>query len=216
MKNIGALIKSLFLNGLFMVLPIAFTFFALSFTYGFIYRSLEPLRQLQPAFLHKIPGAEFIIATTLLLVLGVLLRVFVIGSIIKRFEDLVSRIPFVRVVYSSAKMVVNFFKVSEKANATRKVVLIQYPRKDNYHLAFLLESAEDSYQKVIPDDKKNHPEESYVKVFMPNSPNPTTGYFFILPEDEIIHTDITFEEAVKTLVSCGLITPESLINLKEK
>lgn len=212
----GSIIKSLFLNGLFTVLPIAFTIFALNVTYSFIYRSLEPLRQLQPNFLKSIPGAEFIIATALLLVLGILLRVFVIGSIIKTLEGLVSRIPFVRVVYSSAKMVVNFFKVSEKATEARKVVLIQYPRKDNYHLAFLLESAEDSYQKVIPDDKKNHPGERYVKVFMPNSPNPTTGYFFILPEDEIIHTDVTFEEAVKTLVSCGLITPESLINLKEK
>ena len=155
MKRLVHGFKSLFLGGLFTLLPVAFTIFALNITYGFIYRSLEPLRRLEPAFLRKIPGAEFLLATLLIIGLGVLLRIFLIGSIIQFFEDLVAKIPFVRVIYSSAKMVVDFFKLTEKNAASKKVILIQYPRKDNYHLAFLLESAEDSYQKIIPDDKKN-------------------------------------------------------------
>ncbi|KKQ11328.1 MAG: hypothetical protein US22_C0032G0001, partial [candidate division TM6 bacterium GW2011_GWF2_36_6] len=86
----------------------------------------------------------------------------------------------------------------------------RFKQKGQYHLAFLLESAADSYEKIIPDNFKDHPGEKFCKVFMPNSPNPTSGYFFIMPETEIIKTSISFEEALKTLVSCGLITPESV------
>jgi uncharacterized membrane protein len=213
MKKILLFFKSLFLNGLFTILPIAFTLFFLNFIYNFVYRSLNPLKKLQPTFLRKIPGVEFLFVMVFILLIGFLLKIFILDKIIKSLEELVAKIPFVRAIYSSAKMVVDFFRISEKSTETKKVVLIQYPRKGNYHLAFLLESAADSYQKVIPESKKKHPNEPYVKVFMPNSPNPTTGYFFILPEDEIIHTNITFEECVKTLVSCGLITPESLKGL---
>lgn len=209
-------LKSVFLSGLFTILPIAFTIFALNATYGIIYRSLGPLRRLLPSVLSTIPGAEFILATLLLIALGILLRLLFIGSVLQVAEDLLIRIPFVRPIYSSAKMVVDFFRLSEKNSASKKVVLIQYPRKDNYHLAFLLDSADGNYDKLIPNDKRNYPDEKYLKVFMPHSPNPTSGYFFILPADEVIHTDITFEEAVKTLVSCGLITPDSLTKLQQK
>lgn len=209
-------LKSVFLSGLFTILPIAFTLFALNITYGFIYRSLGPLRRLLPSMLSTIPGSEFILATLLLIALGTLLRLLFIGSVVQIVEDLVIKIPFVRPIYSSAKMVVDFFRLSEKNSASKKVVLIQYPRKENYHLAFLLDTADDNYDKLIPESKKNYSGEKYLKVFMPHSPNPTSGYFFILPADEVIHTDITFEEAVKTLVSCGLITPDSLTKLQPK
>ena len=76
--------------------------------------------------------------------------------------------------------------------------------------AFLLESASDTYEKIIPEEIKHYPGERYCKVFMPNSPNPTSGYFFIMPEDDVVPTAITLEEAIKALASCGLITPESL------
>jgi uncharacterized membrane protein len=202
--------RTLFFNGLFTILPIAFTFFFLKFTYGFVYQILEPLRKITPIFLQKIPAAEFFIATICILLLGFLLKIFVINKIVSSLEELVTKIPFVRAIYSSAKMVVDFFKVSEKEKNNKKVVMIHYPRKGNFHLAFLLGPADEDYNKIIPDSQKAHSQERYVKVFMPNSPNPTTGYFFIMPESEIILTEITFEEAIKTLVSCGLVIPETL------
>ena len=88
--------------------------------------------------------------------------------------------------------------------------MIPYPRPGQYHLAFLLESADGSYNDIIPDAVKVIPGERYCKVFMPNSPNPSSGYFFIMPEHDLIHTNISFEEAIKAIVSCGLITPDSL------
>jgi uncharacterized membrane protein len=213
-KKTLAFLKTLFLSGLFMILPIAFTLFFVNFAYNFIYRILAPLRSVAPLFLKQIPGIEFFIATGMILLIGVILRVVIAHSIVYYFEELIARIPLIRIIYSSAKILVNFFKVQKSVPSSKKVVLIQYPRERNFHIAFLLESAQNSYQEIIPDRFKKHPDEEYVKVFMPNSPNPTTGYFFILPKAEIVETEITFEEAIKATVSCGLITPESIKHMK--
>lgn len=208
------LVRSTFLSGLFTLIPIAATLFFLHFLYNLVARTLAPIYKLEPSFLKVIPGVEFIIAVVLILLLGIALKVFIAHQIIHYFEKLIARIPLVRIVYSSAKIVVDFFKMPAADVAIkkeqRKVVLIPYPKKGQYHLAFLLESAEDSYQKVIPESFKEHAGQKFVKVFMPHSPNPTSGFFFIMPEEEIIQTEISFEEAIKTLVSCGLITPETL------
>ena len=206
-------IKTLFLSGLFTIIPLGLTLFFISFSYNFTYKLLTPLRLMAPGLLHGIPGIEFVMATVLIILIGALLKFFIIDALIGYFERIIIRIPLIRIVYSAARMLVKFFQMPGKEAINRRVILIQYPRAGNYHLAFLLESAADSYQKIVPEQWKNSPDQKFVKVFMPNSPNPTTGYFFILPEEEIVHTDITFEEAIKTLVSCGLITPESLKKL---
>ncbi len=204
-------IKTLFLSGLFTIIPIAATLFFINFMYGLFSRIIGPLRQIEPLFLQKIPGSEFALVMLLILTTGIILKIFIAHSLVHYAESLIAKIPLVRIVYSSAKIVVDFFKLSDTTKTIqRRVVLIPYPKKGQYHLAFLLESASDTYEKIIPEEAKQYPGERYCKVFMPNSPNPTSGYFFIMPEDEIISTNITFEEAIKALASCGLITPESL------
>ena len=217
-KRVFSALQTLFLTGLFTIIPIAATIFFIHFLYGFMLRSLTPIYNFEPPFLRAIPGSQFVIFLLLMLTLGVILNVFIVHRIVHHLEGMITRIPLVRIVYSSAKIMVNFFKVPETAEEVRhrKVVLIPYPKKGQYHLAFLLESAEDSYEKIITDDFRNYPGERYVKVFMPHSPNPTSGFFFIMPKEQIISTDISFEEAIKTLVSCGLITPESLKQLSRK
>jgi uncharacterized membrane protein len=209
LENIFSEIKSLFFNGLFTILPLAATIFFINFTYNLLARWLKPLRDIEPTFLQKIPGAEIVVFLLFILIFGALVKLFIITPLIHRIEKIIARIPMLRTVYSSAKTLVNFFNVPNPATASKRVVLIQYPRKDSYNIAFLLDSAEDDFQKILP--KQEHSDsKKYFKVFMPNSPNPTSGYFFILPEDEIIPTNITFEEAVKAVVSCGLITPETM------
>ena len=207
-------LKALFLNGLFTIIPIAATLFFINFMYHIYSHIVEPLRRIEPAFLQKIPGVEFVFVMLLIFALGAALKGFIAHSIVHYIERVVTRIPLIRIVYSSAKIVVDFFKMpSATPTFKKKVVLIPYPCKGQYHLAFLLESAHDSYEKILPEKAKFYPGERYCKVFMPNSPNVTGGYFFIMTEDEVIHTDITFEEAVKALASCGLVTPDSLKSL---
>lgn len=220
MKNVGIIhkithgLKSLFLNGLFTLIPIAVTFFFIQFLYRFYSRLIEPLREFEPGFLQAIPGIEFIVVVLLIFAVGAALKWVIVHSLVHYIERIVHKIPLIRIVYSSAKIVVDFFKMpAETPTFKKKVVLIPYPCKGQYHIAFLLESASQSYEKILPDRAKFYPEERYCKVFMPNSPNVTGGYFFIMTEDEVIHTDITFEEAVKALASCGLVTPESLKQL---
>ncbi len=213
-KAVLSFIKSVFLSGLFTIIPIAATIFFINFMYNFLSRMIAPIVRYEPAYLRAIPGVEFAIVMAMILIIGFVLKVFIAHQIIHYFERLVARIPLVRIVYSSAKILVDFFKVPVKPTTLkRQVVLIPYPQKGQYHLAFLLEGAEESYTRIIPDGFKHYPEERYVKIFMPHSPNPTGGFFFIMPEDSIIYTDISFEEAIKTLVSCGLITPESIKNV---
>lgn len=204
-------LQSVFLRGLFTIIPIAATIFFINFLYNFMVKMVAPIHRFEPAFLQAIPGSQFFIVIGLIFLLGFILKVFIAHQIVHFFEQLIDRIPLIRIVYSSAKILVDFFKTPDAATTQRrKVVLIPYPKKGQYHLAFLLEGAEESYERIIPENFKHYQGEHYVKVFMPHSPNPTGGFFFIMPEDEIIYTDITFEEAIKTLVSCGLITPESI------
>lgn len=215
-KRVISTFKTLFFSGFVTIVPFSLTIVTVAFAYNIVARSLAPLKRLAPLVWLNIPGAEFVLAMVFILLIGVILRVFLISALVEYGERLIARIPLVRIIYSSAKILVDFFKMSDASQQNKHVVLIQYPREGNYHLAFLLESASDSYAKIIPDSFKKNADEHFVKVFMPNSPNPTTGYFFILPERDIIYTDITFEEAIKTLVSCGLITPDSLKNLSSK
>lgn len=210
-------IKTIFLSGLFTIIPIALTLFSIKFVYGFVYNVLHPIRCVMPQIFQHILGIEFLLATVLILLLGVILKLFVINAIMHYIDQAFERIPLVRIVYSSAKILVNFFQINKKITPmAKKVVLIQYPRERNYHIAFLLEEVADSYSLIIPDAHKKDPSEKFYKVFMPHSPSPMTGYFFILPECDIIHTEITFEEAIRSIVSCGLITPESLKKLAPK
>lgn len=206
-------IKSLFLNGLFTILPITATVFFVHFTYTTLLRWLAPLKQIEPVFLQHIPGSELIVVTLLIFLIGAFIKLFVISPLIHKIENIIDRIPLIRSIYSSAKTMVNFFNVPASSRATRKVVLIEFPKKGFYNIAFLLESAENNFSKVLPEKAKTDGKK-YFKVFMPNSPTPTSGYFFVLPEDELIHTDITFEEAIKAIVSCGLITPDTIRRIK--
>lgn len=210
-KNFFSHLKHLLLRGLFTILPVILTIFILTFTYEFISRWLDPLRRLKPAYLDIIPGAEFILVLLFLMLTGFLVKLFFITPIVHWFENLIAKIPFIRSVYSSSKTLVDFFNIPDPQSHTRKVVLIEFPRKGLFNVGFLLEPATNNFQTLIPQDRQLS-EKTYYKVFMPNSPNPTSGYFLILPEDEIIPTNLTFDEAIRAVVSCGLITPESFKN----
>lgn len=203
-------LKSLFLRGLFTILPVILTIFAIAFTYDTIVKWLQPLRKLEPEYLQKIPGSEIIIVTLFLLLLGFLLKLVFITPIVHWIERMLNKIPFIRTVYSSSKTVVDFFKIKGPGTKGKKVVLVEFPRKGVFNIGFMLEPITGNFEKIIPPEKLASGK-TYYKIFMPNSPTPMTGYFFIMSEDDIIPTDLTFDEAIKSIVSCGLITPQSIL-----
>lgn len=205
-------LKSLFLQGLFTVLPIATTIFIIHFVYTLISRWIAPVKCWVPGCLKTIPGIELGLVTLFILLVGALLKFFILGPVIKNVENLINKIPLIRIIYSSSKILVDFFNVPHPETAhNQQVILIPFPRTNCYSIAFLLGSAQGSFQHLFeeksPSSAKNN---RYVRVFMPNSPNPTSGYFFILPEDEVIMTDMSFEDAIKTIVSCGIFIPPKM------
>jgi uncharacterized membrane protein len=148
----------------------------------------------------------------IIFLIGIFVKIFVITPLVHSAERIISKIPFINSIYSAAKALVDFFNIPESEHFSRKVVLIPYPRPDSYAIAFLLGSA-NSFKQLLPEKD----DQERFRVFMPTSPTPGTGFFFVLPKSEIIDTDITFEEAIKLIVSCGLIAPESLkYNLDDK
>ncbi len=207
-KRLFSFLKKLFINGLITILPIAATIFIVNFTYKVLSLWLIPIKQFIPIKYRYIPAIEFLLVAGLLLLIGIILKLIIIEPIVKRIEKLISKIPLIGTIYGAAKSLAHFFNVPSLSRSDKKVVLIQFPRKNFYNIAFKLDSAENDFQLLIPGNKDNTLK--YYKVFMPNSPNPASGYFLILREDEIIDTDLTFEEAVKSVVSCGIVTPNSL------
>lgn len=210
LQRLFSYLKSIFLSGLFSLIPITATIVIVHFCYTLIARWLKPLRAIEPEVLQHIPGSEFIIITMIIFGIGLLLKLFIVEPLIHKVEKIITHIPIIRSIYSAAKTMVDFFNVPDPIHAKRKVVLIEFPRKGCYNLAFLLGPASGGFRELISKHSADT-QEAYCRVFMPNSPNPTTGYFFLLPASEVIDTDITFEEAIKTIVSCGLITPPSLL-----
>ena len=154
LQKIISHIKTLFLQGLFTILPILLTVFIATFTYEFLSRWLAPLRKLEPLYLQKIPGSEFILVVLFLLLVGFLLKLFFISPIIHWGEHLIEKIPFVRGVYSASKTLVDFFKVPDAASKARKVILVEFPRKGLFNIAFLLEPATNSFTKLLPEEIK--------------------------------------------------------------
>ncbi|HBS48243.1 TPA: hypothetical protein DEO28_04120 [Candidatus Dependentiae bacterium] len=210
-------LKSLFFSGLFALIPISITIFFLHFAFHTFTGWLSPLKKIEPTFLQQIPGFEFILIIAFVILFGIVSKFLIIGPIVHHFEKVISKIPIIRTIYSASKTLVDFFNVKSKEDKIqRKVVLIKFPTKYTFNIAFILGSAKNTFQTVIPPHLQTLEDDNdeYVKVFMPHSPNPSTGYFFIIPKSQTIETKITFEEAIKTVVSCGLITPESLKNLE--
>ncbi len=176
--NLYRWLRALFLHGLFTILPITATIVVIHFVYSLLAKWLTPLKELAPLWMQSVPAVEFFIVTITLLFAGALFRSFLFSPIIKWFDDLIDRIPFIRIVYSSSKLLVDFFNVPESASDDKQVVLVEYPQKGCYCIAFLLGSAQDNFQMVLPHDERTN--KRYGKVFMPNSPNPTTGFFMIV------------------------------------
>ncbi len=212
-KRFFAFLKKLFFHGLFTLLPITATIFFLHVTYNLVVKWLTPLRRFEPEMLVNIPGAEIVMVIIFIMVFGAVLKAFVLAPIIHSLEKLIGKIPLIRTIYSASKTVVDFFNVPDPKTEQKKVVLVEYPRKGVYALGFLLESSKSNYQRIINEHAETQGE--MVKIFMPSSPAPTTGYFLIMPRSDVIETNITFEEAIKAIVSCGLITPESLLEAND-
>ena len=187
--------------GLLVWLPIGVTVFLVRIMIGLMDRSLLLLpNQFRPENVigFGIPGLGFLLTIIVLLLTGVLAANFVGKSMVSFGERLLDRIPFVRSIYSATK---NFTEIvfSGSGQSFKKVLLIEYPRKGIYSLAFQTSTELGEVQERVGED--------LVCTFVPTTPNPTSGYIIVLPKKDIIELDMEVEQALKMIMSLGVVVP---------
>lgn len=187
--------------GILVWVPLAVTYLLLKFAVNIMDRTLllipAPYRPDALLGFH-VPGLGVILAVVVLLLTGLLAANFVGRAFVGGWESLMDRIPFVRAIYSGAK---NFAELvfSDSSQSFKKVLLIEYPRKGVYSLAFQTATDLGEVQGRAGDD--------VVCCFVPTTPNPTSGLIIIVPKKDIIVLDMDVDEALKMIISLGVVIP---------
>ena len=146
----------------------------------------------------RIPGLGILLTVTLLLVTGFLAANLIGRRLVALWESVLGRIPLVNKIYSGAKQVSETL-FSDKTNAFRKVLLVEYPRRDAWSLAFL--TSEDLEEIQAKTGKE------VLSVFVPTTPNPTSGFLIAIPKEDAVELDMTVEEAFRMIISLGVLVP---------
>lgn len=187
--------------GLLIWAPLAVTYFLLRFAVNLMDKTLSVLpKQYQPEELlgFHIPGLGVILTFVVLFLTGMLAANFVGRYVVGGWESLLDRIPIVRTIYGGAK---NFAEIvfSESNDSFKKVLLIEYPRKGIYSLAFQTSSELGEVQGRTGED--------VVCCFVPTTPNPTSGFVIMLPRKDVRVLDMEIDEALKMIISLGVVVP---------
>jgi len=197
----GQLIRRYFVTGLLIWVPLAITVWVLSLIVGTLDQSLRLL----PLALHPknlfgfdVPGAGVIVTLLIIFVTGVAAANFIGQRLVVWWELLLARIPVVNSIYNSVKQVSDTL-FSSSGNAFRKALLVQYPRQGAWTIAFLTGKP--------GGDVANHLQGDYVSVYVPTTPNPTSGFFLMLPKQDVIELDMSVDEALKYIISMGVVAP---------
>ncbi|RMH35372.1 MAG: DUF502 domain-containing protein [Nitrospirae bacterium] len=198
MKGLKGSLKRYFLTGLLVITPIWGTVLILKTLFVTVDSFLGTVLADFVLQDYYVPGLGILTLLVLIFFAGVLTANFIGHKLVKQWEDFLDRVPFVRGIYATLKSIVDIlsFKQRDKYD---KVVMIQFPKNGHYCLAFVTGETCQTVQQLVPD--------TVVHVFVPTSPNPTSGYFLLVPEKEVVPVDLSVEEAMKLIVSGGLYSP---------
>ena len=198
-KSISLTLRNYFITGVVVLIPIGFTLYLSKILIGIssklIPKNLNPNHYLP----FDIPGIEILISILLITVVGGLSLSFFGRRILKLIDDLFKRIPFLRTVYSAIVQMTETF--SKKDDNKKSVVLIEYPRKGVWAVGFA--TKENTGEMAEKINKK------LINVFVPTTPNPTSGFLLMFPIEDVIYLNMTFEEASKFIVSAGTSNKQS-------
>ena len=194
------------LAGLLVVVPIAITIWVLEW----IVSTLDKTLLILPSGWHPdkllgfhIPGFGVLLAIGILLLLGATASNFFGNKLVNWWHALLNRIPVVRSIYSGVKQVSDTL-FSESGNAFRKAVLVQWPRQGMYTIAFVTGTP--------GGDAANYLHGDYLSLYVPTTPNPTGGYFVMVKTSDCIELKMSVDEALKYIVSMGVVVPEAQVS----
>ena len=190
--------RNYFFAGVVVLVPLGitlyFTLFLINISSKILPKELNPNHYLP----YDIPGVEIIISIFLITFIGWVSLSFIGKKLLEIFNNILKRIPFLRTVYSAIVQMIETFTKREEGQ--KNVVLVEYPRKGSWAVGFA--TKENSGEISIKTNKK------LVNVFIPTTPNPTSGFLLMFPKEEVIYLDLTFEEASKFIVSAGTSNPD--------
>jgi len=192
-RSITLLLRNYFITGVVVLIPIGFTLYLSKVLIGLSSKILPENINPNSYLPFEIPGIEILISIIFITVVGGLSLSFLGKRILKIIDDLFKRIPFLRTIYSAIVQMTETF--SKKDNDQKSVVLIEYPRKGVWAVGFA--TKENTGEMAKKTNKK------LINVFVPTTPNPTSGFLLMFPIDDVIYLDMTFEEASKFIVSAG-------------
>tara|TARA_B100000424_G_scaffold238150_1_gene204057 strand:+ start:107 stop:727 length:621 start_codon:yes stop_codon:yes gene_type:complete len=196
-KSIALILRNYFITGVVVLIPIGFTLYLTKFIIGIssniIPQNINPNNYLP----YAIPGIEILISVLFITIVGGLSLSFLGKRILKLIDDLFKRIPVLRTIYSAIVQMTETFSNKDE-NDKKSVVLVEYPRKGVWAVGFA--TKENKGEMAEKTNKK------LINVFVPTTPNPTSGFLLMFPLDEVIHLNMTFEEASKFIVSAGTST----------
>lgn len=188
-----------FLTGLLVIVPLGLTFFVVSWIVGFMDRILGVL----PSRFHPdtylpfpIPGLGVIFTLAIIQLVGLLSANLLGRRVVKTYEKVLDRIPVVRGVYLAVKQLLEQI-LSPNSDRFRRAVLVEYPRRGIYSIGFVTGLGAGTLQENTP--------EKVLNIFVPTTPNPTSGYYLLVPEDQAKPLDLTVEQAFKLIVSAGMV-----------
>jgi uncharacterized membrane protein len=201
--NIFEFIQNIFLNGLLVILPIAITIGVFTYTFRLFKNWLAPIYLHEPEFLQRIPHSEFLLAIIFIFIIGAIFKTFFLSSLLHWIENTFFKIPLMQPLYFGVKQLVQAFTSKDKLTF-KHVVLVEFPRPGIYSIGFLTSEAPES---LFPETATK-----YLNVFVPTTPNPTSGFLIMVAEHECRIIDLTRQEAMSLIISGGIIQPNRLFN----
>jgi len=197
--SIIAKLRNYFITGIVVLVPIGITLyltkFFISISSNLIPRNINPNSYLP----FSVPGLEIVLSVIFITIIGGLSLSFIGKKVLQLFNDLLKKIPILRTIYSAIGQMAE--TLAPKRKNKKSVVLIEYPRKGSWAVGF---ATKDNKGEISKKTNKN-----LVNVFVPTTPNPTSGFLLMFPKDEVIYLDMNFEEASKFIVSAGTSNPKS-------
>jgi len=190
------ILKRHFITGLLILIPLILTLFL-------FFEALSQIDALIPyriLGIPPIPGLGIIMVVLIILITGMIARNYFGRKIIALGDNLFAKIPIISRIYSAIKQIIQTF-VAENSELFQKVVLIEYPRKGIYSIGFFTQNTRGIVQDAIAED--------VVSIFLPTTPNPTSGILLFVPKRQVVQLDMSIEDAMKLIISGGAVVPNA-------
>ena len=211
-SHLGSRLRNYFLTGLIIVGPVGITIYVLWWFINLVdgwVKPWVPVTYLPETYLpFTVPGVGLIFSITALIIIGALTANLFGRTLVSYGEMMLDRMPVVRNVYRALKQIFETV-LSQSSASFQKVGLIEYPRKGLYAIVFVSTTTKGEI------DKKVREGETLLSIFLPTTPNPTSGFLLFVPEKDVLVLDMSVEEAAKLVISAGLVVPKFQEELKE-